>query len=90
MRFNINNEVKVRLTDAGREAHRKNYEELKTFGLERLKAAEWHNYTPPKEDADGWSRWQLWDLMRQFGPHITHGMSTPFETEIEILESEAV
>jgi hypothetical protein len=36
-------------------------------------------------DADGWSTWQLWDLMQCFGPHIVFGGPVPFETNIELL-----
>ena len=36
------------------------------------------------EDADGWSRWQLWDLMATFGPHIYLGCRVPFETDIRL------
>lgn len=38
----------------------------------------------PKEDADGWSRWQLWDLMSVMGEQIYMGCKPPFETDIRI------
>lgn len=38
------------------------------------------------EDADGWSRWQLWDLMATFGPHIYLGCLMPFETTIRLAD----
>lgn len=42
-------------------------------------------YAPPfTEDADGWSEWQLWELMRTFGPHVYMGGNLVFETVIEI------
>lgn len=77
MEFNINNYVRVRLTDAGRAHHRKEWEEL----LAGTKLT----YTPPVEDAGGWSRWQLWNLMQVFGPMIGMGMPSPFGTVIDIL-----
>jgi hypothetical protein len=75
MKFNINHNIKVRLTEKGREIHRKQWDELgiKSFA-----------YSPPKEDKHGWSEWQLWDLMREFGPHLWNGCEVPFETEIKI------
>lgn len=35
-------------------------------------------------DADGWSRWQMWDVMATFGPHIYLGCRVPFETTIRL------
>lgn len=75
--FNINENVRVKLTARGREIHRQRYEPLcaKT-GL---------TYRPKTEDADGWSVWQLWDLMNLFGSAIQLGKSDlPFSTQIEV------
>ena len=84
MKLNINEYVKVKLTDKGRAIHKKQYEELFASCPELM------NYRPPREDADGWSKWQLWDLMQRFGPHISLGVEVPFETEIEIETKETV
>jgi hypothetical protein len=78
-RFNINDEVLVKLTDLGRARLQLNHEELFAVGVRK------HPYAPPKE-TDGWSRWQLWTLMREFGPHVRNGGLLMFETEIEIPE----
>lgn len=43
-------------------------------------------FSLPKEDADGWSKWQLWSLMNTFGEYTQLGKDVPFETEIEIPE----
>lgn len=75
--FNINHEVRVKLTDVGRAAHRRNHNEL--FWPHADKIA----YTPPVEDADGWSTWQLWELMHELGKLCRNGAKVPFETEIE-------
>lgn len=38
-----------------------------------------------KTENDGWSKWQLWDLMQSFGSHIHFGnRDLPFETTIRI------
>lgn len=75
MKFNINDNVKVRLNSAGFDIHRK-YWAFYT-GLS--------NYTPPKIDDQGYSTFQLWDLMVVFGPHVYLGSNKlPFETEIEL------
>jgi len=34
------------------------------------------------EDKDGWSEWQLWELMRIFGPHLSLGAAPPFEKNV--------
>lgn len=78
MRLNINDNVRVKLTPYGRQMHRANYDAMPTATRERYK------YSPPDEDESGWSTWQLWDLMREFGTHVGFGM-LPFETEIEIV-----
>lgn len=71
--FNINDQVRVKLTPVG---------------LQFLKANghDWR-LTPDASNAPderGWSTWQLWDLMQIFGPIIYHGCSLPFETSIII------
>lgn len=81
MRFNVNNTVRVKLREPGHRALRKNHERL----MQALpEAARWE-YVPPKTNGDGWSEWQLWNLMQEFGPHISMGFDPPFETEIELL-----
>jgi hypothetical protein len=78
MRFNINDNVRVRLTDEGRAIHRKIWDDL------RAEHPLVGPYTPPKEDADGFTRWQLWRLMQDFGPAIRMGFRPPFEPDIEV------
>lgn len=86
MKFNINNNVKVKLTDFGRKVHRENINKTFEF-IPKFRTDEYYNqYYKPKEDKDGWSKWQMWDLMANFGPHIRLGGQVPFETEIEILD----
>jgi len=77
---NINEMVKVKLSDKGREIHRKNYEEL-------FKGSSFsHEYREPKTDEEGFSEFQLHEIMNEFGSHIIMGRELPFETEI-IFES---
>lgn len=81
--FNINDTVRVRLTPHGRTIHRANHDAF----IERV--SEWGGnpdwvYRAPEEDAHGWSEWQLWSLMEQFGPHIHLGGRNPFDTTIEL------
>lgn len=80
MKFNINHNVKVKLTDYGREMLKKEHDEFwKDF------PEQFHEYNPPKEDAEGYCTWQMWFLMESLGKYISPCGPLPFETEIEIL-----
>jgi hypothetical protein len=74
MLFNINEKVKVKLTDKGRAIHREHWAPFSSTD---------YPYSPPKE-IDGWTEFQLWDLMAIFGEHIVMGVEPPFETTIDI------
>lgn len=62
--FNVNEYVEVRLTDDGRKflekTHDAMYKEYPTIG----------KYKPPVE-VDGWSKWQMHELMEQLGSQCT-------------------
>lgn len=79
IKFNINDKVRVRLTDSGRKAYAEDFE--KTCGS-------LNGFTPAVE-VDGWSTWQLWSLMSwakpQAGQYLNSPNEPPFETEIEIV-----
>lgn len=78
--LNLNDSVRVKLTDHGRSVHAKDHADCwGSAGVIRP-------YTPPKEDADGWSTWQLWVLMQTFGPHIYMGATPCFLGDIEVVE----
>jgi hypothetical protein len=76
--FNVNDNVRVRLTDAGRLHHRRQHDKL------RREYPSIGRYRPPKADAEGYTSWQLWDLMKTFGPIISMGSPPPFEMDIRI------
>jgi hypothetical protein len=85
MLFTINDYVKVKLTPAGHEYLQQDHIELyASIGVPIP------DYRKPAEDADGWSSWQLWDLMSRFGKHIRMGAVAPFELDIEIPIKEIV
>lgn len=85
MRFNVNDYVKVKLTTHGREELRRQTHQLNRHLWATNPDAKALPYDAVKEDADGWSRWQFWDLMQRFGGD-NMGLAAPmmFETEIEI------
>lgn len=75
MEFNINEHVWVKLTDLGRAIHRADHEK-------------WCGsipYLAPPTSCDGWSRFQMHELMKLFGSHISPGFGPlPFETTIKL------
>lgn len=75
--FNTNAYVRVKLNDQGRAIHRAIWDGI------RAEYPSLRPYSPLREDAEGWSRWQLWSLMQDFGPHISLGRQPPFATDIE-------
>ncbi len=77
--FNINNYIRVKLTKEGLEHLQKTHDEdnARFGGL----FGEW---TPPKVDEEGWSKFQLWALFHDFGDALSMGKPVPFETVIEL------
>lgn len=84
MDFNINHHVFVKLTDEGRRLHRQKHDELNDHLRSVSSRVKPFDYQPPIEDDLGWSKWQLWELMASFGPHIFNGCNAPFELNIRI------
>lgn len=80
MKFNVNDCVKVKLTERGRSilaSKRVNMQFLTNLKLP---------FFDYKEDENGWSEWQLWDLMSIFGQYLYNGCDIPFEMNIIIIE----
>lgn len=74
--FNVNQTVYVKLTDKGRRILRENH--VKRLGRYPLR------YEEPKVDAEGYTRFQLWVLMQEFGPHMRLGLDPFFEATIKM------
>lgn len=77
MKLNINQTVRVKLTDFGREILTQRAE-----NLEKLYGFKVRSKPYPEEDAEGYSTWQLWHLMEDLGQYVKLGYNLPFETEI--------
>ena len=89
MDFNINDDIKVKLTAYGHEILRLDFEKRQAEMNQRfpmLNAFEDKVYVPVEEDADGWSTWHLWSLMEAFGKNMHHGGNLPFETNIKLVD----
>lgn len=76
--FNINDYVLVKLTEEGKrlllEDH---YSFWKSVGRNPP-----YPYREPNEDSYGYSKWQLWDLMKKLGCYCGLGRKVPFDTNI--------
>lgn len=82
--FNINYMVKVRLTDYGKDIYYHQYDELNDkFNKQIIKP------TLPKVDENGYTSFQLWNLMEIYGPYMRMASALPFETNI-LIEDKAV
>lgn len=68
--FNLNQYVRIRLTNVGLHAYEQNWRRL---GLK-----------PPKlePDAEGYVKMQAWEMCHYFGSSMGNGRNTPIETEI--------
>ena len=85
--FNINNTVKVKLTELGKQMLEKDYNEFwSAHGAGgRLDK---YPYEPPKEDKDGYVEFQLWSLMYQLGRYHILGCELVIDTVILIDEKD--
>lgn len=81
IKFNINHRARVKLTPEGRATHLADH----AIFWARHNVKNPPAYVPPAEDAEGYSIWQLWVLMRSFGPYMLNGGPLMFETEIQLL-----
>lgn len=86
LKFNINEHVKVKLTNYGRTV----LAEEHALFWEKAGHPKPPEYTPPKEDREGWSKWQMWALMQAFGSHISLGGENCFETTIELMTQKSL
>jgi hypothetical protein len=78
MKFNINHDVRVKLSYSGREALRRQHEELKRT-IPKLP-----DFKEMATDDEGYTKFQMWDLMSTLGSLCTLGKPSPFDTEILI------
>jgi hypothetical protein len=76
LQFNLNNKIRVRLTDKGRSHLRKLHQEVCGGTVP---------YNPPNK-IDGWTEFKLWDFIGKFGEFCqTPGLNLPFSPGIELI-----
>ena len=83
--FNINHYVRVKLTKRGIGELKKQHIELRDM-FKKIP-----DYKDPIVDEDGYTSYQMWELMLKFGHIMFAGTNMPFETEImfEVEEPES-
>ena len=82
MKFNINDTVKVKLTEYGIKILRDKFEQQ-----HKLFPTIFCEFAPPEQDENGYSEFQLWVLMRDFGGELmTQLAPNTFGNWIEIPE----
>lgn len=78
--ININNKIKVKLTDFGKSILDKEVNKLK-----QISGAP-DNYTPYKTDNNGYIEFQLWQFMNIFGSSLYNGAIQVIENNEMLVE----
>ena len=80
--FNINNYVKVKLTEKGKYIYYHQFDDInecrQKIGCKPLNPLEL------KYDDEGYVEIQMWHLMEIFGEHLYNGCEIPFNTTIKL------
>jgi len=79
MKFNINDEVIIKLTKEG-----KNELIKQAIKFRKRHPVVKYKYKLPFEDNNGYSKWQFHSLLHHFGHMLVATMTPPFEPEIII------
>ncbi|WP_458715921.1 hypothetical protein [Paenibacillus lautus] len=74
---NFNEEVKVKLTEHGVSILKE--ERARLNDCIALRGGTGFGVYEPKVDEDGYTSFQIWDLMQRLGPHMGLGKLEPFE-----------
>ena len=75
--INLNDTVKFRLTDYGKDIYYHRFDEVNT--KIRKRGGKLIEPNMPKVDSDGYTRMQLWQFMELFGPHTGMAMKNYIE-----------
>jgi hypothetical protein len=89
MKININDEVKVKLTENGREIYfHKDDEHRKQEVAEKGYYPPYFQPQYPRVDDEGYTTFQIWELMQIYGKHI-NVCSLPFKnTEMIVIQQD--
>ncbi len=67
--INLNEFIKVRLTDLGKDIYYHRYDMINAFAEKEVIKPKY-----PKEDENGYTKFQLWDFIALYGSHIGAAM----------------
>lgn len=81
--FNINEQVKVRLTEHGRAILKAGINPLEYCGQQDLLD---YAYEKIRPDSDGYNIFQMWQLMSIFGDKMYNGAENVFESNLIYLD----
>ncbi|WP_438498029.1 hypothetical protein [Paenibacillus sp. IHBB 3054] len=87
-RMNFNDGVKVKLTEYGEQILRNRHEELNLHYLERG-VKDIGPYVS-RADPEGYTSFQIWGLMQEFGPHMSIAKPEPFKGEMIFFDGEPI
>ena len=73
-KFSVNDMVKVKLTDVGKDIFYHQFDDLNEMYNEVMIKPRY-----PEVDDEGFTKFQLWHLMNIYGPHLRLGGDAPFE-----------
>lgn len=82
IRINLNETVKVKLTDWGKVIYYRRFDSLNEFVERQICKSRL-----PKEDEDGYTEFQLWDFINMYGQYISMGAPNVIEP-LEIVYQE--
>jgi hypothetical protein len=82
--FNINYNVRVKLTEHGKQMLEQDHNEF----FRSIGRLEKFPYKPRQEDENGYVKFQLWELMKHLGMYCGLGREMPFDTVILIDEND--
>ena len=80
--FNINNYVKVKLTEKGKYIYYHQFDDMNEDILKM--GGKPLNPIELKYDDDGYTEFQMWHFMEIFGKHLYNGCNIPFYTTIKL------
>ena len=82
IQINLNEVVKVKLTERGKEIHKKIHEDIRKEAPHLI-----GEYKGPIVDAEGYTKYQLWELMGDFGSQMFNGSPPCFEGNNIIIDT---
>ena len=85
--FNVNSNIRFKLTATGLKIHRLNWDKLNTRCEGNLTEI-LGPYQPPKVDSEGYTTEQMWSVMKDYGEFLWNGCEPPFDLTFQIESSD--